>query len=158
MIDVKQLRECVIRPPLKAIGLYSLGAEELLIATASVESRLGTYIKQEGGPALGIYQMEPTTFNDLMIAHIRGQPVSQIIMNVCGFKFIPDALEMITNMKLATLMARLHYYRFPEPMPEKDDTEGLWKFYKKRWNTNLGDTTEKEFMVAYNDYSGSKIV
>src|SRR6185503_15996470 len=134
MIDVNQLRKYVIQPPLKSIGLYSPGAEELLVATAAVESRLGTFVKQENGPAVGLYQMEPNTFNDII--HNDADVNKINILMVCGFRVIPDALEMVTNMKLATIMARLHYHRFPDPIPDAADIQGIWNLYKKRWNTN----------------------
>ena len=66
--DARQFRECIIRPTLRALEPeipHSLVAEELLMLTAAHESHLGTYLKQKGGPALGIYQMEPATYRDL---------------------------------------------------------------------------------------------
>lgn len=155
MIDIQQLRKYVIQPPLKAIGLYSEGAEELLVATASIESRLGTFVRQENGPAVGLYQMEPNTYEDLIK---NGIPNKEHLLMMIGFSFIPDALEMVTNMKLSTIMARLHYHRFPEEIPDKGDIEGIWNLYKKRWNTALGATTEKEFLIAYNNFSGRRVV
>ena len=60
-LDAKQLRELVIRPALMEIELWSEAAEELVLGTAIVESRL-SFIKQLGsGPALGLWQIEPDT-------------------------------------------------------------------------------------------------
>lgn len=62
-MDKKQLRE-LITHVLKRYNLYSDNAVELLMLTAAVESNLGHYIKQVGnGPALGIFQCEPNTYD-----------------------------------------------------------------------------------------------
>ena len=39
----------------------SKNANFLSLCTAAIESNCGYYIKQVGGPALGIWQMEPAT-------------------------------------------------------------------------------------------------
>ena len=60
-LDAKQLRRLVIQPALSEIELWSPAAEELVLVTAIVESRL-SFIKQLGsGPALGLWQIEPDT-------------------------------------------------------------------------------------------------
>lgn len=61
MINTNQLREYVIIPALSKLNAYSKDAEELLIFTCAVETNGGEYLKQIQGPALGIYQCEPTT-------------------------------------------------------------------------------------------------
>ena len=58
-LDASHLREVVIKPALPEIELWSPAAEELVLGTAIVESRL-SFIKQLGsGPALGLWQIEP---------------------------------------------------------------------------------------------------
>jgi hypothetical protein len=49
------LRQYVIRPTLQRLGLWSLAAENLLLGTAAQESKLGYYLHQLEGPALGLY-------------------------------------------------------------------------------------------------------
>ena len=64
-LDTKQLRTRIVRPTLQVIGLWSPSAENLVMGTAMQESRC-TYLKQLGkGPAIGIFQMEPMTFQDI---------------------------------------------------------------------------------------------
>lgn len=153
MIDIKQLRECVIRPSLPP-GLYSMAAEELLVRTVAVESKGGTYLKQIRGPALSIYQMEPATFSDTW-SYINGSSSCKfynIIMAICNFKEEPVATDMINNLEFATIIARIKYYRDPHPLPEHDDEDGLWLYYKRCWNTYLGKTTKDEFMESYKSY------
>jgi len=62
MTDADHLRREIIAPALRHIGMWSGAAENLLLGTAAVESRMGTYLRQVGGgPALGIWQVEPVT-------------------------------------------------------------------------------------------------
>ena len=50
---------------LSSIGLYSVEAVYLLLGTCAVESNFGTYLKQKNGPALGVFQIEPSTLIDI---------------------------------------------------------------------------------------------
>ena len=55
----------VIKPALEKLGLWSMAAEELVLGTAIVESA-AIYLRQHGaGPALGLWQAEPRTHDDL---------------------------------------------------------------------------------------------
>ena len=60
-----EFRESVIKPTLEKMGLWSESAESLILGTAIQESRL-KYRKQiGGGPALGLFQMEPFTHDSI---------------------------------------------------------------------------------------------
>ena len=64
-LDATQLRQMVIKPALEKLHLWSTAAEELVLGTAIVERAL-IYIRQHGaGPALGLWQVEPRTHDDL---------------------------------------------------------------------------------------------
>ena len=68
MLAATQILSMVIRPALAKINLWSRSAEELVLGTAIVESGL-TWFRQWGdGPALGLWQVEPSTQNDLYTA------------------------------------------------------------------------------------------
>ena len=64
-LDVVQLRREVLRPTLRYLELWSPAAENLVIGTAAHESGGCRYLTQIGGPALGLYQIEPATHDDL---------------------------------------------------------------------------------------------
>ena len=81
-LDVNQVRLYVVRPALQEIGLWSQVAENLVLGTAVTESRL-KYLKQLGkGPALGIFQMEPFTHNDIWRTHLWGKPLGVPVGNM----------------------------------------------------------------------------
>ena len=74
MLAATQIRSMVIRPALEKLSLWSLNAEELVLGTAIVESGL-TYLRQHGdGPALGLWQVEPSTQNDLYTNFLNYRP------------------------------------------------------------------------------------
>ncbi len=154
MINVEQLRELIILPALSKLQMYSDVARELLVFTCAAETNGGTYLKQIKGPALGIFQMEPRTYNDLWATFIRGR--SNILMIMSG-QFdayrIPDEMRMVYDLQFAAAMARLFYKRVTEPLPEKIDPELLWEYYKKYWNTEAGKAKKEKCIKAYLEYS-----
>lgn len=146
-INPYHLREYVIKPTLKEFDLWSKSAENLLMGTAAQESKLGHYLKQINGPALGIYQMEPATYTDILAnVLIRAQINRPILQN---YKFSDNSDPLIYDLQLATLMCRLQYWRWKEPLPDANDIEGLANYWKKYYNTAKGKGTIYGFMENY---------
>lgn len=152
-ISADHLRQLVIRPACEAIGLYSLAAEELLLGTACQESKCGTFLKQLGsGPALGIFQMEPRTDDDLwanFISH-RGQFAGKLDQLMPGE---PDAAEMVWNLRYAAAMCRIHYYRVRDPLPAAGDVRAQATYWKRFYNTPRGAGTEAEYLTNWRRFS-----
>jgi len=145
MINVKQLEELVIVPALQYLEPeipFSDAAVELLKMTAAHESHLGSYLAQVEGPALGIYQMEPATENDIHDNFIdyRG---------TLRYKIDSIDQELVSNLIYATAMARIHYYRDKYPLPDAMDIEGLAQYAKRVYNTVEGKAEWRDY---YNDY------
>ena len=152
---------------MKDVGLHSDAATQLLLATAAQESGFGTYIKQLGkGPALGVFEVEKATHDDLWKNNLRyKKPLAEKILDYVPARFdglpngvmkefapIPDASVMVWNLAYAILMARVHYLRVKEAIPGEGDIEGMWKYYKKYFNTPQGAATKEEFMQNYQKY------
>ena len=152
-INSKQLREEIIRPALITLGLYSESAENLLFGTCAHESHLGTYIKQVKGPALGIYQMEPRTYDDIWNNYLTGRTMRDQILSACLYDIKPPAEHLAFNMRLATIMCRLHYLRKPGALPAANDLEGLANYWKEHYNTRLGKGTPAQFIEDYKRFS-----
>jgi hypothetical protein len=143
-INAKQLRELIIRPTLKDMGMWSESAENLLMGTAAQESHLGAYIKQVGkGPALGIYQCEPFTHEDV-VKWAREKYLGAIVG--------ANHDRLIYDLKYATMICRLHYYRAPKALPEADDIEGMASYWKRFYNSSLGKGKPEEFVRNYERY------
>lgn len=157
MIDREHLREQVIRPTLRWLGLWSEAAEALLIGTAAQESAGGRYLRQlGGGPALGIYQMEPATHADIWrnyLAH-RGALARKVRELRCAVSpFVDPVQELAGNLYYATAMTRIHYLRVPEPLPDAGDLEALADYWKQHYNTALGAGQPDEFLAAWGRYA-----
>lgn len=149
MLDVSQVREFVVRPALQHIGLWSLAAEELVLGTGLQESRL-RYIKQLGrGPALGLFQMEPATHDDIWFNYLRYQiELRNLVKGLAPHthKFHPTAEALIGHLPYAAAMCRVHYRRVRAPLPAAGDIEGQAKYWKRYYNTELGKGTVEEYM------------
>ena len=149
-MDEKQLREYIIRPGLTSCGIYSESAEELLILTCAQESRLGHYIKQIKGPAMGIFQMEPFTYNAILdYLKLRQSDLLKKILQICYYSAPPPPTSLIHNLKYAAIMCRVHYMRFSEPLPEPENILGLAQYWKKYYNSEHGKGTVEEAVLNY---------
>ena len=154
MLDVAQFREQVVRPVLQELELHSAAAENLLVGTAVQESRL-TYLRQlGGGPALGVFQMEPATHDDIWENYLAHRPERADALRALFGPAAGDARHLTWNLGYAAAMCRLHYYRRPQALPDADDGEGLGRYWKQHYNTPLGAGTVAEFVSNYQKYVG----
>jgi hypothetical protein len=139
-MNKKQLRE-LIQDVLKSLEPnipYSEAAVELLMMTAAHESNLGEFIKQVKGPALGIYQMEPATYNDIFDNYL-------IYKHWSPTRLGADVLRW--SLWHSTTLARIHYYRVAEALPET--IEGASEYAKKYYNTIAGKATATKYLEDY---------
>lgn len=148
MLSVKQFRVDIVRPVLLHLEMWSKAAENLMVGTALQESGL-TYLRQVGGgPALGVFQMEPKTHDDIWKNYLMFR--AKILLRVNDYKNLsPSENMLIGNLNYATAMARVHYYRRSEPLPDADDIESLGEYWKYFYNTPAGAGTVEEFIENY---------
>lgn len=147
-IAAADFRTCVIEPALAAlvpVGIpYSRVAADLLMATAAVESGLGTYLVQRSGPALGVFQIEPATLQSLY-DHLSVPQLAAAKRVASGQWSIITQLP--GNMLLAAAICRLFYWHIPDPLPLRT-LEGLFNYWKTHYNTALGAGTLVGFTEA----------
>ncbi len=155
MFIIEQFRNYILKPSLSLLQLYSDDAEELLVFTCAVESDGGALFKQVGGPALGIFQCEPNTHNDLWRNFIFNEHklISLLALNFACPK-IPDVNRLIYDLNYATAIARLHYYRIKSPLPKADDIDAIYDYYKQYYNTPAGKSTKTKSIAAYKRFTG----
>lgn len=152
MLDVSQLRELVVKPALEPLGLWSEVAENLIVGTAIQESAL-YFLKQEKGPALGIYQIEPQTY-DWLRGVISTHRLLRSILSVCSLSHLPsNPSVLVWHLLYATIVCRFRYLVVKEPLPETHNIQKLAKYYKKYYNTESGDATVESFVRNYNTYN-----
>lgn len=153
----------VIKPALHKMGdrFNSKEAQQLLLITMAVESDMGKYIKQIGGPAYGVYQVEPETHVDIWRSYLnyRDEIADKILAmlpdNARGNTSMAMSARngcLITDMAYSTCIARLVYFRSPAAIPEFNDKDGMWDMYKKVYNTHLGATTRETFMGKWSRF------
>ena len=160
MITITQLRQDILRPALESLELYSEDREELLIATAAQESHCGEYVRQVCGPALSMWMIEPITYHSLWNNFIRLPKNKELLRNLLTSNgwwdnsklenhHIPNAEEMVTNLRFAAQMAAIFYLDVPVRLPKASDLNAIWAYYKKYYNTEQGAATESEFISNY---------
>lgn len=139
-IDTNQLRHLIVGPTLNHLGLWSQSAENLVLGTALTESR-GEYIHQLGrGPALGLWQMEPFTHDDIWANFLKYKSDLTLRMHALETpaKLTEGANELVGNLYYGAAMCRLQYRRAPEALPAAGDALGMAQLWKKRYNTAHG--------------------
>lgn len=152
MIHPGHFRALVVRPTLEALGLHSPAAENLLIGTALQESGL-RWLRQLGeGPALGLYQMEPATCRDIWQNYLAFH--RDLAQRVSRLGDREELGHLVTRLDYATAMARVHYLRRPEPLPDAGDIEGLARYWKGYYNTAQGRGTVGAFILKYRQFAG----
>lgn len=134
----------------KSYKFYSPQAVELLMMTAAQESLLGTYLKQIKGPAVSIFQIEKATLRDLL--RWVGDRDEALLAVVTAFSFDDNIEEEIVgNLCLAIVMARIYYMRVKEPLPLT--ASDMAKYYKKYYNTHLGAATVEGTLNNYRKFA-----
>ena len=121
----------------------------LLLGTAAQESRL-TFLRQlSGGPARGLFQMEPATERDHWL-WLHTRPELRAILETRAMVGGPDPLHLECNFIYQILLARLHYFRRdPHPLPRADDLQGQAMLWKRCYNTSGGAGTIAEYVETY---------
>lgn len=147
-----QLTELVIIPALKKINLFTPQAAMLVLGTACVESQCGEYISQLGnGPALGIFQIEPATYNDLIDNYLAYRPELKAKLLALYCENLSASENLTCNLIYQAAVCRLVYYRSPQAIPT--DLHGMADYWKKYYNTSKGKGTPEKFIAAYKRYA-----
>ena len=164
MIQPRHLRDLVIIPTLQAMTrvygekVYSPAAVNLLLGTAFQESVIGheTYLKQiGGGPALGIYQIEPATHDDIYENYLRHRQDRADF--TVGFLSLADTdtqqtihEALIHNLRYSTVIARTKYWRRRFDWPEDPtNIQALGVIWNDHYNANPEHGFPEDFVSAF---------
>jgi hypothetical protein len=139
----------VITPALEALGLDGdlQAATELLLGTAMQESGLVFRKQLGGGPARGLFQMEPATHDDIWANFLkfRAALAAKIRQFLAGREV--DAEELIDNDRYAAAMARIQYYRMGQ-------IAGMADYWKTYYNTAGGAGAPAQFVANWEAHHG----
>jgi len=158
MLNVTQFRDNVVKPALSTLALgnadmNSPQAEELLMGTAVQESSL-IYLRQlSGGPGLGVFQIEPSTHDDVWTNYLAFRPELAAVVNTLAAGGKGTSAQLPWNMGYSAAIARLIYWRAPATMPSASGgTQALAAFWKQYYNTGSGAGTAAQWVNNYNTY------
>ena len=141
----------IIQISIKPLDLWSQEAEELLLMTAAHESRMGTYTKQINGPAVSIYQIEPTTHTGTWHNYLHFRPnLVDKIEAVCGASE-PSIGQLRYNLIYSTIIARIKYRRSPGSLPASSNVWGMARYAKRFFNSPKGKATALDYYSSYMD-------
>jgi len=136
MIPPATARDEYVLPALHAIGLYSPAAERLLMGTAAIESGFVDFVQLGGGPARGMFQMEPPTFLWLLDNYLAdpGRQALRASVLALAVSDRPVADDLVGNHLFAAAMARIKYLSVPEAIPSDvaDQAQYWWHYYNGR--------------------------
>ena len=147
MLNPRQFQDHVIDPTLKMVGLYSPEASDLLLGTALAESGLRALV-QDGGPALGLYQMEPATHSDIWANFLAyRQELAGRIGRVMWARGDTGTAQLVANLAYATVMTRVHYLRVPTAIPKTAWEQA--KYWSDFYNTAAGRGTIDHYLAEW---------
>lgn len=155
MLDPRQFLVFVIRPTLRHIGMEGLAAERLVLGTGIAESRL-TYVDQVTrlndtrlGPALGLFQMEPATHDDIWNNWLVHRPNLMERLNALLAPHPDKVTQLVCNLSYTVAMCRILYRRVPQPLPGASDALGMAEYHKRFYNTYLGAARVEETVHGF---------
>ena len=158
-ITPELLLNAIIEPTLchlKEIS-FSKAASQLILGTAIHESLLKHRRQMGGGPARGLFQMEPATHNDIWDNYLKYR--QKIADQVQALKSTPGAdgvAELEYNDNYAAAMCRVHYYRAPGALPAFDDLDKMAAYWKQYYNTSAGKGTVEKYKKDWNAHTKGK--
>lgn len=147
MFHVEQFKKLIIEPALYNIGLWSESATNLLVGTALIESNLKYFKQVPQGPALGLFQIESATYQDICNRSHKYPEIRNKALKYLGYKDFPErAYRLISDIALSVIIARLKYYLHPSSLPPSDDIPALAEYWNTIYNTNI--SLEKQYLFA----------
>jgi hypothetical protein len=132
------LKALVVRPALIKLGAAyaSEAAVNLVTGTALAESG-ACYLKQLGaGPALGIYQMEPATAEDIWQRWLMADAQADVrpVMAAMLTPGVSVENALVWDLRFATAMCRLRYRPAAPPLPDAGNAAALAGYHAQFYN------------------------
>ncbi|MBF0190242.1 MAG: hypothetical protein HQL99_03710 [Magnetococcales bacterium] len=146
-LDPRQLLVLVICPTLQRLDLWSSAAEELLLGIAIQESGLRYLTQLGGGPAMGLWQMEKITHDDIWQNFLHGR--TKLALNILGPYPKPDHARLAWDLAYACGMCRVHLLRCPGALPAAGDLDGQANYWKLHYNSLLGAGTAEQYCSSW---------
>lgn len=154
MMNACELRDQIIGPTLRYLGVESSVAEELLLGTAALESELNPLHRDEAG--LGIYQITPEQHRQIWDTYLAFKPdlASKVRGLASQHRFLEDPdSELSWNLSYATAIAWLIYQREDIVLPQPCDAAQLGQLWFKCFAKDQNQRQrERQFSGWLNQY------
>lgn len=139
-VNRQQLRD-IIQNTMKYLGVPNVKkTTDLLMLTAQIESDLGHYYRQVKGPAVGVFQIEPTTEKSIWNDYLKyRKPLAKKIESL-RTKTKIGSNELEWNIAYSSALAHV-LYRWRGVNPDTMTTAEMLEAYKKAFNTTKGKST-----------------
>lgn len=138
-LEIGHVRNYVVKPALYRLELWSPAAENLVLGTMMQESELRA-LKQYGGPAIGLAQMESATHTSLWVHSIPGikglgQKLKALLAPVDHEALpLPNELALTHNLLYSCAMCRVRYYIVRERLPLQNDPMAMAVYWLRYYN------------------------
>lgn len=157
MSNAVLLMQAAIRPALMHLAevpgyerLHSAVAEELLLGIAAAESGLHQKRQFGPGPALGYFQIEPATHDDVLRNFVGHRPDLKAALDALLIPALGRDMQIAINDAYAAAVARLILWRAPEALPRHGDIAAYAAYWKQHYNTVAGKGTVTHFLDCWN--------
>lgn len=162
-MNAKHFRQLVVRPVLKKVAELTKNrvplsgeAEDILVMIPAHESNLGEFLAQiGGGPALGVFQIEPETARWVLEDYLV-RPKNRALLDATCLFFCPGlTLEenLASNLPFQVALARMILWTKPEKLPKfaesREYLDALAQYAKTHWNTEGGAAKPEDYLRAY---------
>ena len=158
--STKQFLENIIEPVVEYLGFDKdddrlvefddqliLPACALLLGTALAESNLTHVEQMGGGPALGYFQIEPQTHDDIWENWLAYRDNIREKILALAKTATPHCDLLKYNQAYGCALARCHYRRQPDRIP--DTIEEQAAYHKQYYNTPLGKGSVEHYLSAW---------
>ena len=143
---MKEAIKDIIKYSLKKLDMYSEDAADMVFKTGMAESGY-RQLKQVGGHALGFFQCEPATMDDVLNNYVSYRSSLKDKLVELGYKS-DDRMSFTYNIAVQAAFCRLQYRRDKHSLPDKSDLGAQAKYWKRVYNTEHGKGTLKHFIKA----------
>lgn len=140
----------IIRPALHAPGIWSQDLETLVLGTGAHESHYQYFQQIGGGPALGWWQCEPATHDDIWSNYLRYRPVLAEPLNRLR-NGETSALALLRYPLYAAAICGVHYKRRQQGrhLPPSNDPQLQAALWKHSYNSRLGRGTIEQALPHF---------
>jgi hypothetical protein len=156
MSNAVLILQAAIRPALLHLAevpglaaIHTQTAEELLLGIAAAESELRHKRQAGGGLALGYFQIEPATHDDLRFNYLAHRPELRAAVDALVIPALGRDMQIAVNDPYAAAIARLILWRKREPLPQWGRVPDYAAYWKAHYNTAAGKGTVTHFLDCW---------